>query len=365
MNGTRAGCDDVKDVKAQAHAFDRPATIRDVARRAGVSHQTVSRVINGSPKVADATRERVLAAVEELGYVPSPMARGLISNRTHSLGVVADDISDGFFARMVAGAEAEARRRGYYLMIASVEPDDDERGYLRLMLERRVEGLILARPSVPVAPSELVAASNAGVPLVAVGSSDLPGFPVVDVDNRQGGYDATRHLLVRGHRRIATIVGPRDWPSAAARLEGYRKALHEAGLPEDPVLVEYAPAWSLESGRAAATRLLDRGADLTALFAHSDRLALGAIRRFRETGLRVPDDVSVVGYDDLPVADYVEPPLTTVHQPMQEVGALAASLLLDQLTGVATLEAGARLLPAVLVARHTVASPPGLIGARS
>ena len=119
------------------------ATIRDVATRAGVSHQTVSRVINLNPNVADHTRERVLAAIRELGYVPSPMARGLISNRTHSLGVVADDISDGFFARMVAGAEAEARRRGYYLMIGSVEPDDDERGYLRLMLESGVECMLI------------------------------------------------------------------------------------------------------------------------------------------------------------------------------------------------------------------------------
>ena len=343
----------MKGVTAKAHVFDRP-TIRDVARHAGVSHQTVSRVINGSPKVAAATRERVLAAVDELGYVPSPMARGLISNRTHSLGVVADDISDGFFARMVAGAEAEARRRGYYLMIGSVEPDDDERGYLRLMLERRVEGLILARPSVPVAPRDLVAASNAGVPIVAVGSSDLPGFPVVDVDNRQGGYDATRHLLARGHRRIATIVGPHDWPSASARHEGYRQALYDAGVPEDPALVEHASAWSLESGRAAATRLIDRDSDLTALFAHSDLLALGAIRAFREADLRVPDDVSVVGYDDLPVADYVEPALTTVHQPMQEVGALAAALVLDQLAGGAVPAPGARLLPANLVVRESV-----------
>jgi LacI family transcriptional regulator len=357
--------DDVKDVNVQAAGSGKRATIRDVATRAGVSHQTVSRVINLNPNVADDTRERVQAAIRELGYVPSPMARGLLSNRTHSLGVVADDISDGFFARMVAGAEAEARRRGYYLMIGSVEPDDDERGYLRLMVERRVEGLILARPSTPLAQDDLLPARNAGVPLVGVGASVLPGFPVVDVDNHQGGYDATRHLLEHGHHRIATIVGPREWPSAAARLEGYRRALRESGIAEDPALVEYVSDWGLGSGQAAAARLLERNVSFTAVFAQSDLIALGAIRQLRDARLRVPDDVSIVGYDDLPVADFVEPGLTTVHQPMQEVGALAASLLLDQLTGVATLEAGARLLPAVLVARHTFASPPGLIGARS
>src|SRR5207245_1722134 len=205
---------------------------------AGVSHQTVSRVINDNPSVKPATRERVLTAIRDLAFVPSPMARGLISNRTRSIGIVTDDISDYFFARVAAGAEVEARRRGYYLMIGSVEPEDDEEGYLRLMLERRVEGLILARPSVPLAPADLDAA-----------------------------------------------------------------------------------------------RLLERGAQFTALFAHSDLIALGAIRQLRDAGLRVPDDVSIVGYDDLPVAEYVEPALTTVHQPMREVGALAVGFVLDQLSG--------------------------------
>ncbi len=347
--------DDVKNVQVQAADRGRRATIRDVATRAGVSHQTVSRVINRNPSVAEPTRTRVVAAIRELGYVPSPMARGLISNRTHSLGVVADDISDGFFARVVAGAEAEARRRGYYLMIGSVEPDDDERGYLRLMLERRVEGLILARPSVPLAAADLLPAHSAGVPLVSVGSSELPGFPVVDVDNRQGGYDATRHLLDHGHRRIATIVGPREWPSAAARLEGYRRALAEARVAEDPAFVEQASSWGLDSGLAAVKRLLERGTAFTAVFAQSDLIALGAMRQLREAGLRVPDDVSVVGYDDLPVADYVEPALTTVHQPMREVGALAAALVLDQLAGSALLAPEAHLLPATLVVRQSVA----------
>jgi DNA-binding LacI/PurR family transcriptional regulator len=332
----------------------RPATIRDVAARAGVSHQTVSRVINDSPSVTAATRERVLAAIRDLAFVPSPMARGLISNQTRSIGIVADDVSDHFFARVVAGAEAEARRRGYYLMIGSVEPDDDEGGYLRLMLERRVEGLILARPSVPLTPADLVAARGAGVPLVAVGFSELPGFPVVDVDNRQGGYDATRHLLEHGHRRIATLVGPGAWPSAAARLDGYRQALLEAGVAEDPSLVEPASGWGLESGRAAARRLLERGADFTALFGHSDLIALGAIRQLRDAGLRVPDDVSVVGYDDLPVAEYFEPALSTIHQPMREVGALAAGFVLDQLAGGAAPALEAHLLRAVLVARESV-----------
>jgi len=333
----------------------RRANIRDVASHANVSHQTVSRVINGNPNVSVATRERVLATIEKLGYVPSPMARGLISNRTHSIGIVADDISDQFFARVVAGAEREARARGFYLMIGSVEPEDDERGYLRLMLERRVEGLLLARPSAPLEMSDLRSVMQAGVPIVSVGSSRVPGI-MVDVDNRQGGYDATTHLLEHGHRAIATICGPADWPSSAARLDGYRRALDDAGIAFNPSLVEQAGDWGLDSGRAAAARLCERGATFTALFAHSDLTALGAIAELRLAGRRIPQDVSVVGYDDLPVAAYVDPPLTTVHQPMQEVGALAAGLLLDQLVRDrnAPVE-GERLLPAELVSRQSVA----------
>jgi LacI family transcriptional regulator len=332
----------------------RRATIRDVASHAGVSHQTVSRVINGNPNVAPLTREKVLATIKTLGYVPSPMARGLISNRTHSIGIVADDISDQFFARVVAGAEREARGRGFYLMIGSVEPEDDERGYLRLMLERRVEGLLLARPSVPLELSDLAPVVQAGVPIVSVGSSRLSGT-AVDVDNRQGGYDATKHLLDHGHRAVATIVGPADWPSSAARLAGYRAALGEAGVPYDASLVERAADWGLESGRAAAARLCESGASFTALFAHSDLIALGAIRQLRLSGRSIPQDVSVVGYDDLPVAAYVDPPLTTVHQPMEEVGALAASLLLDQLVGEGIAVEEERLLPAELISRQSVA----------
>ena len=338
---------------------ERRATIRDVAALAAVSHQTVSRVINGQTSVAEPTRRRVVEAIEQLGYVPSPMARGLISNRTHTVGMVTADISDGFFARAVAGAEAEARRRNYYLIVGSVEesPDDQEgTGYLRLMLDRRVEGLILARPGVVVAGEQLERANRASIPLLSIGSSQPHGFTVVDVDNRRGGRDATDHLIRLGHRAIATIVGPRDWPSAEARRGGYDDALRAAGIPVDPALAESAPDWGLESGYAATDRLLARGRPITAIFAHSDLMAIGATRRLRSQGLRVPEDVSVIGYDDLPVAGYVDPPLTTVHQPMREVGALAADILLDRIAGVDRAP-GPHLLQASLVVRQSTAPP--------
>jgi DNA-binding LacI/PurR family transcriptional regulator len=335
--------------------MSRQPTIRDVAERAGVSHQTVSRVINGHELVSAETRRRVDEAIRELNYVPSPIARGLNSNRTHSIGLVSTNISDHFFAEVAAGAEVEARRHGYYLVIASVEEhaEADERAYLRLMLERRVEGLIVARPRMPISTDQV--GPPLEVPLVAIASSVSPGLTVVDVDNRRGGLDAVSFLLARGHTRIATITGPTAWPSARARLEGYRDALGQAGIVVEPSLVEQASGWGLEDGQAAMTRLLARKAQFTALFAYSDLIAIGAIRELRAARLRVPEDVSVVGYDDIPVAAFLEPPLTTVSQPMREVGERAASLLLGAISGGGN--GGLHLLPVRLVVRASVVPP--------
>jgi DNA-binding LacI/PurR family transcriptional regulator len=339
--------------------MSRQPTIRDVAERAGVSHQTVSRVLNHQHPVSPQTRARVEEAIRELNYVPSPIARGLNSNRTHSIGLVSTNISDHFFAEVAAGAEIEARRHGYYLVIASVEEhaEADERAYLRLMLERRVEGLIVARPRLPIILNPPTR-SPLEVPLVAIASSESPGLTVVDVDNRRGGLDAVSFLLAQGHTRIATITGPAVWQSSRARLEGYQDALRQAGIALDPSLVEQAPGWGLADGQAAMARLLARGVRFTALFAYSDLIAIGAIRELRANGMRVPEDVSVVGYDDIPVAAFLEPPLTTVSQPMREVGERAASLLLGAISGGGN--GRVHLLPVRLVARGSVVPPSGI-----
>src|SRR5436309_12702190 len=334
------------------------ATIRDVARRARVSHQTVSRVINGHESVTDETRERVLRAVRELEYVPSAVARSLSSQRTHTLGMVTTDVSDHFFAEAVAGAEAEARKRGYFMIIGSIEEgsEDDERTYLRLMLERRVEGLVVPVPRLRLAEDDPLADAVARIPTVLVASDiDLAGADHVDIDNRRGGHEATGYLVAQNHRLIGTITGPLDWPSARARLDGYRDALRGNATAEAQV-VEPSLDWGLESGRRAAERLLAVAKRPTAIFAQSDLLALGAIAALRAHGLRVPDDVSIIGFDDIPVAEVFDPPLTTLRQPMREVGELAARLVADPHSGARRGKSTRRhVLRAPLVIRGSVA----------
>jgi DNA-binding LacI/PurR family transcriptional regulator len=330
----------------------RRPTIRDVAALAGVSHQTVSRVINGDGNVRPQTRARVLKTIDEINYVPSPLARGLIANRTQSIGMVTTDVSDHSFAEAVAGAEREARRRGYYLMVASVEEtsEDDDSGYLRLLLERRIEGLILARAH--GASGELVAAS-AEIPIVTIGPQ-VGGHHAVDVDNPAAAREAVGHLLGRGHRSIAMVTGPADWPAVQSRIAGYQAAHEEWGADASADLIEHALDWSPTGGQAATARLLARGEPFTALFAHSDLLALGAIRELRAHGLDVPGEVSVVGFDDIDVAAFFDPPLTTVRQPMQSVGALAASLVINEATHQARGRKRLHLLQATVIARESV-----------
>jgi LacI family transcriptional regulator len=319
-------------------------------------------VINGHDSVTAETRERVESAIRELEYVPSAVARSLSSQRTHTLGMVTTDVSDHFFAEAVAGAEAEARKRGYFLIIGSIEEgsEDDERTYLRLMLERRVEGLIVAVPRLRLAEDDLLADAVARIPTVLVASDiDLPGADHVDIDNRRGGHEATAYLAAQKHRVIATITGPLDWPSARARLDGYRDALRDAGIAAERSLVEPCVDWGLDSGRRAAERLLESAPKLTAIFAQSDLLALGAIAALRARGMRVPEDVSVVGFDDIPVSSVFDPPLTTVRQPMREVGELAARLIGDRASSARKAKGSRHMLRAPLVIRGSVARLDG------
>ena len=329
--------------------------------RANVSHQTVSRVINSDPRVNEPTRARVLDALRELDYVPNAVARSLTSARTHTLGLVTANVSDHAFGQTVAGAEAEARRRGFYLLVGSVEDaskEDEEEAYLQILLQRRVEGLILDWPTLLGRGEATLKLAAARVPVVLVAATArLEGIWSVDIDNRQAGRDATAYLVAQGHRSIATITGPIDWSSARDRLDGYCDAMQAANLDVDPHRIQRCPDWGPESGRAAVGRLLDAGLRFTSVFVQSDLLAVGVIAELRRRGLRVPEDVSIVGFDDIPIAGFLDPPLTTMRQPIRELGELAASIVVGAITdgGAAAADGSRRhLLAAELVVRGSV-----------
>ena len=330
VTGHRNGHGNGHNTNKTQRVMNNKVTIRDVAAAAGVSYQTVSRVINHRPDVAEETRQRVWQVIEELGYQPSAIARGLVSKRTYTLGLITADFSDYFFTQVIVGAEVEARRHGYFFMLCSTERNpDDEPEYLRLLTERQVDGILFARPSTEQDSRHIVSLIRQGVPLVTT-AYHVPGerLTVVDVDNIDGGFQATQCLIDGGHRRIGMITGPLDWKSAQDRDRGYRLALERASIPYNGSLVEHGD-WSYESGYEATVRLLEKPVGFTSLFIQNDRMATGAMQALRQAGRSIPDDVGIVGYDDIPAAAYCHPPLTTIRQPMQEVGEIATRKLIE------------------------------------
>ncbi|MFE0463851.1 LacI family DNA-binding transcriptional regulator [Kitasatospora sp. NPDC058965] len=313
----------------------KPATgglpvMADVAALAGVSHQTVSRVLNDSPNVRPETRERVLAAIRELDYRPNTAARALVTRRSQTLGVISFDSTLHGPSHMLYGIEQAARRAGYFISIASLR-HQDVRSVLEAvdrLRDQAVEGIavIASQASTVAALGQRVGT----VPMVTVGPADPGQLPGAGVDNRAGAEAAVRYLLDLGHRTVHHVAGPGDWLEAVARETGWRAVLTEQGravpasLPGD---------WSARSGYEAGLRLA-ADPEVTAVFCANDQMALGLLRALHEQGRRVPEDVSVVGFDDIPEAGYLTPPLTTVRQDFGELGRRGFELLLERLRPV-------------------------------
>lgn len=303
----------------------------DVADRAGVSHQTVSRVLNSPALVRPETRERVLTAIAELGYRRNMSARALATSRTQLIGVVTPGVTLFGPSHTTTAIENAARAAGYATTTAAIQDATaSPHEVLEFFVSLGVDGIIVVAPTIETAEA---AHGLAGTVPVVVIAADLPSpgpLHVVAIDHEQGARDATAHLIAHGHRHIAHVAGPPNWFDARARVEGWRDQLVEAGLPV-PELI--AGGWDAGPGYSAARRLLDQPERPTAVFAANDHLALGMMRAFHESGVRIPDDIAVVGYDDVAGSDYYEPPLTTVRQPFQEVGRQAMSTLLAVLAG--------------------------------
>jgi LacI family transcriptional regulator len=331
--------------------------VKDVAARSGVSFQTTSKVLNGGGSVSETTRARILQAASDLGYVPNLQARSLVMQRTRTIGVIAGDFSDPGLSRCLAGAEQEARRQGYGLMLTSVEPEGSGTEYaLPAMMERRVDGILLAAAKMED-DHALSHVLDRTLPIVSLNHIAGANVKTVSADDEAAGHIATRHLLDLGHRVIGALTGPRGRRLTQSRQRGYRQALDGAGVESANDLVEEAGV-DVAGGVAALTRLLERRADVTAVFCHHDLIAVGALSALRASGRRVPSDCSVVGCDGLDSAAFTNPPLTTVRVPFYEIGAEAMRVLLKMVAG-GTAEGGRVTLPVRLIQRASSAALSG------
>ena len=304
------------------------STIRDVARLAGVSHQTVSRVINNRDEVTPETRERVKAAIMELGYRPNAIARSMARGQTHTLACISPNLTDYTFASIIEGAEVEARQHGFFLLSSSAENVESFQSLVdELVSHRRVDGLMVINPYM----DRRFESVPANFPMVYVGAvAREERISSVCLDDENIAYEATKHLLDLGHQSIAMVTGPMEEDCSRDRDVGYRRALEEAGLKYDPNLVVEGD-WSASSGQTGFVHFFEQGLRPTAIFAQNDRMALGILRAARDLGLEVPQQLAVIGVDDMPLSSYFDPPLTTMRQDMAQIGRDAARLLIQSI----------------------------------
>ena len=331
-------------------------TLEEIAKLAGVSRSTVSRVINDQPNVRTPVRERVWQVIRETGYQPHAAARSLVTRRTRIVGVIIPEavtrlFTDPFFLQLLSGITQTCNSQGYQLMLSLFNgPAGPEEMYRRVVGGGHLDGVVVA--STRVDDPLIGRLMDDGVPVVMVGRHPDERVCYVDVDNVAGARMAVDHLARLGHRRIGTITGPLNMPGASDRLAGYRQAMKAHRLPVDDELIVEGD-FAEESGMAAARRLLSL--PVTAIFAASDIMAVGALKVIRETDQRVPRDVALVGFDDVPIAAALQPALTTVRQPIEQMGTMAASLLLSLLESPPEGRPPAQrlVLPAKLVVRES------------
>ncbi|MCC3372958.1 catabolite control protein A [Cohnella sp. REN36] len=330
-------------------------TIYDVAREAGVSMATVSRVVNNNPNVKPQTRKKVYEAIERLGYRPNAVARGLASKKTTTVGVVIPDIANAIFAEVARGIEDIANMYHYNIILCNADKrKEKEIRVINTLLEKQVDGLLFMGGA--VTEEHLLAFNTSNVPIVLCATTDEKGtMPSVDIDHEAAAFDAVQRLIADGHRKIAMISGTlQDPANGYARYQGYKKALEQAGIPLNEEYVRIGN-YRYESGIEAMQYFLGLSDRPSAVFAATDEMAIGAIHSIQDAGLKVPEDVSVISVDNIRMASMVRPQLTTVAQPMYDIGAVSMRLL-TKLMKKENVEQARVVLPHELIVRSSVSA---------
>ncbi|HDK7241187.1 TPA: DNA-binding transcriptional regulator CytR [Cronobacter sakazakii] len=331
------------------------ATMKNVAVRARVSTATVSRALMNPEKVSQATRNRVEQAAIDVGYLPGSLNRNLKRNESRTILVIVPDICDPFFSEIIRGIEVTAAEQGYLVLIGDcAHQNQQEKTFIDLIITKQIDGMLLLGSRLPFDASK---EEQRNLPPMVMANEFAPELelPTVHIDNLTAAFNAVNYLHELGHQRIACIAGPEEMPLCHYRLQGYVQALRRSGMTVDPHYIARGD-FTYEAGANALEQLLNLPQPPTAIFCHSDVMALGALSMAKRRGFRVPDDLSIIGFDNIALAEFCDPPLTTVAQPRFDIGREAMLLLLSQLNGH-TVSSGSRLLDCELVLRGTTRAP--------
>ncbi|MDP4084498.1 MAG: LacI family DNA-binding transcriptional regulator [Bacillota bacterium] len=333
------------------------STIKDVARKANVSIATVSRILNNKTGFSEKTKIKVLRAIEELGYQPNALARGLINKNTQTIGVLIPTVSNMFSYEILSGIEKHANDLGYSVIVCNTA-DDGERtiNYLQVLSEKRVDGIIIVSEFIREEYYKILTDMNVPVVLVSSISFQFP-IPYAKVDDRHAAFSATDYLIKKGHTKIAMIAGNTSDPIAGLpRIEGYRAAHHSHGLPVNDDFIIDCRTFTHTAGMEAMEEILQKKLDVTAIFASSDELAAGAMSVAYRKGIKIPDQLSIIGYDNTKLAEMLIPSLTTVAQPLYDMGIVAATMLFEMKETGEVTQTQSRIMNHCIVERETVRS---------
>ncbi|EPK7360613.1 TPA: DNA-binding transcriptional regulator CytR [Kluyvera cryocrescens] len=325
------------------------ATMKDVALQANVSTATVSRALMNPEKVSQATRNRVEQAALEVGYLPQLQGRNMKRNESRTILVIVPDICDPFFSEVIRGIEVTAAAQGYLVLIGDcAHQNQQEKTFIDLIITKQIDGMLLLGSRLPFDAS---IEEQRNLPPMVMANEFAPelGLPTVHIDNLTASFDAVNYLHELGHQRIGCIAGPEEMPLCHYRLQGYVQALRRCGITVDPHYIARGN-FTFEAGATALEQLLALPQPPTAVFCHSDIMALGALSYAKRRGLKVPDDLSIIGFDNISLAEFCDPPLTTVSQPRFDIGREAMLLLLNQMSGK-VVDSGSRLLDCELIIR--------------